>query len=95
MFGRARNERLEMELLSLRASLNYLIDLTDHMMVMLVDHPDYKAQATYARNLLSGNGWRIAQKQKALREAEELQDKLRIMAEDYPAVAEMLAKKGK
>ena len=31
-----RNERLEMEILSLRASLNHLIDLTNHMICLMI-----------------------------------------------------------
>lgn len=95
MFGSARAERLEMEVLSLRASLNHLIDITNHMMVLLVDHPEYEAQAKYARQLLAGRGYRIARDRKAVSDAEELQEKLKVMAEDSAAVAEMLAKKGK
>lgn len=94
MIYRARIQRMEQEILSLRESINWLIDTVNHLMVAQVDHPEYEAQAKNAGNLIRGRGWRIAQQRKMISEAEELQYKLKIMAEDYPAVADMLAKKG-
>ena len=91
MYG-SRISRLEMEALSLRASVNHLLEIVNNLMVAQVDHPEYEVQARNALAAVRGKGYRIARDRKALVEAQDLQDKLRTMAEDYSAVAEMLAK---
>ena len=92
MFYRTRIHRLEMEVISFWASINQLLEITNAMMVAQADHPDVEEQARRAKNLIGGRGWRIARNQKAVDDAKELQSQLRVMAEDFPAVAEMLAK---
>ena len=53
---------------------------------------EYEKQAKMAGSILRSKGWRIAQNRKAVEDAQSLQDQLKVMAEDYPVVAEMLAK---
>jgi hypothetical protein len=92
MFYRSRIYRLEMEVISLRASINHLLEITNALMVARADHPDVEEQTRRAKNLVGGKGWRIAQNWKAIDDAKDLQRQLQVMAEDYPVVAEMLAK---
>lgn len=91
IFGQ-QSEALRMEIISLKARLNALETAMENLMVSMVDHPEWEKQAKMAEGILRSKGWRIAQNRKAVEDAQELQNQLKVMAEDYPVVAEMLLK---
>lgn len=92
MIYHRRIKALEEEVKLLKVTIGSLANIIDDLRVAHVDHPDYEVETRVAKSRLASRGWRIAQQRQMVHKARELQDELKIMAEDCPEVAKMLLK---